>query len=537
LKDSNGEISGVLGTYEVITEQKRAEELLIQSEKKYRTFVESMHEGVVFADLKENVVYANQGLSKLLGYNADELIGMNFRELVKDGEIDIIYRETQRRINKEYSRYELTIKRKDGQFRQVVVSATPLLDNNGHVNGTVGVFSDITELKMAESEKQELREKLARAQRMESLGVLAGGVAHDLNNILGPLVAYPELIRMKLPPDSNIKNEISRIEKSAQRAADVVQDLLTMARRGRYEMSPQDINELIESYLQSADFINLKSKVPEIEITTALDNSNPKINGSASHVFKVIMNLVINAFDAMPYGGRLHISTQTKFMERLIGGYDNIERGDYIVLTVSDTGVGIEKKDFKRIFEPFYTKKEMGRSGSGLGLAIVYGVIKDHNGYIDVTSEVGQGSQFTIYIPLSKGTPTEAKMTVADIRGCESILVVDDIEEQRELASTVLTSLGYTVATAANGRKAVEHIKNSPADIVILDMIMEPDFDGLDTYREIIKHCPGQRAIIASGFSETDRVKEAERLGVGKYIKKPYNMQILGKAIRELMIA
>jgi len=391
--------------------------------------------------------------------------------------------------------------------------------------------------KQAEDQKRKLRDQLNRAERMESLGILAGGVAHDLNNILGPLVAYPEVIKMKLPDDSPILNHILKIESSAKRASEVVQDLLTLARRGRYEMVPVDLNQVIETYIQSPDHANIKAKYPAVTIITNLDQSIPGVLGSTSHLSKAIMNLVINAYEAMTAGGELLIRTECKNIKRLSAGFDNIEMGRYVIATISDTGHGISEKDLKHLFEPFYTKKEMGKSGSGLGLAIVYGVIKDHNGYIDVSSRVNRGTSFAFYLPAVKirvaGTANGGDLV--DIRGVEKILVVDDLEEQRELAATVLSSLGYDVRVAAGGRQAVEYLKSNQVDVVILDMIMEEGFDGLDTYREIIKSRPGQKAIICSGYSQTDRVKEAEKLGVGRYIRKPYTMQILGKAIREVL--
>ena len=393
------------------------------------------------------------------------------------------------------------------------------------------------ERKQAEDQKRILRDQLSRAERMESLGILAGGVAHDLNNILGPLVAYPEVIKMRLPEDSPILDHILKIEGSAKRASEVVQDLLTLARRGRYDMVPVDLNQVIETYIQSPDHATLKSKYPAVNITMHLDRSIPGALGSTSHLSKAIMNLVINAYEAMPAGGDLSIRTEYKNVKRLSGGFDNIEMGRYVIATITDTGHGIREKDLKHLFEPFYTKKEMGKSGSGLGLAIVYGVIKDHNGYIDVSSRVDQGTSFSIFLPAVKANVTGESRAgdLVDIRGSEKILVVDDLEEQRELAATVLSSLGYDVRVVASGRQAVGYLRSEPVDVVILDMIMEEGFDGLDTYREIIKSAPGQKAIICSGYSQTERVKEAEKLGVGKYIRKPYTMQILGKAVREVL--
>ena len=398
-------------------------------------------------------------------------------------------------------------------------------------------IQDITERRRAEEQKKMLQEQLTRAERMESLGVLAGGVAHDLNNILGPLVAYPEIIKMKLPEDSQVHAEITKIEKSAERAAEVVQDLLTMARRGRYEMVPLCVGEVLNSYLQSTDFTNLEARFPDTIIQAHLDSSLPQIMGSHAHLYKVIMNLVMNACEAMPHGGSLNIKAEFRHIEKLTSGFANIGEDDYIILTVADTGSGIKKDDLKHLFEPFYSKKKMGTSGSGLGLAIVYGVIKDHSGFIDVRSEIGKGTEFIIYLPVAKEVEyrVEKKQDAIDIRGTEKVLVVDDLEDQRELAMSVLSSLGYIVEVAGSGAEGVEYLKHHDVDIVILDMIMEEDFDGLNTYEEIVKFKPGQKAIIASGFSETERVKKAERLGVGRYLRKPYTMQILGKAIREVL--
>ena len=535
LFNENDEIHEVLIVSTDITERKHSEEVLRQSEQKYRSLVESMHDGVSISDLDENILFINEAVCKIFGYSREELTKMNFKDMVVDEEIDKMLVETQKRIEGKHGVYELTIRRKDGQLRHILISATPLYDKHRKVEGSIGIFTDITDQKKAENERRELREKLTRAQRMESLGVLAGGVAHDLNNILGPLVAYPELIRMEYPEDNLIKRHVAKIENSAKRAADVVQDLLTMARRGRYEMTPIAFNEVIDSYLQSPDFFNLKSKQPDVIINVDLDRTIPRVHGSASHLSKVIMNLIINAFEAMPEGGDLTIVTQSRYIEKLMSGFDNIEAGKYVIMTVSDTGSGIAPEDLKHLFEPFYSKKEMGKSGSGLGLAIVYGVIKDHNGYIDVKSEVDKGTEFVIYLPVIEAAIDKDANVVMDIRGSEKILIVDDIEEQRALAATILSSLGYNLQTAPNGKKALELLNDNKYDIVILDMILDKSMDGLDIYKEIIKLNPGQKAIITSGFSKTDRVIEAETLGVGKFVKKPYTMQKIGKAIREVL--
>ncbi|MEA1876457.1 MAG: response regulator, partial [Bacteroidota bacterium] len=217
-------------------------------------------------------------------------------------------------------------------------------------------------------------------------------------------------------------------------------------------------------------------------------------------------------------------------------GYDDVEEGDYIIFTVSDTGVGISSKDMERIFEPFYTKKVMGRSGTGLGMAVVWGTVKDHRGYIDVQSTEGKGTTFTLYFPVTRkeidGKQEALPMEEYMGKG-ESILVVDDVEEQREIASRILKKLGYSVTSVSSGEEAVDYMKDNSADLLVLDMIMDPGIDGLDTYKGILELNSGQKAIIASGFSETDRVKEAQRLGAGKYIKKPYTLEKIGLAVKE----
>ena len=535
LKDENGAVTGALSSARDITEAREAERRLLQSEQRYRLFIEAMHDGVGFSDLNENILYANKALCDILGVPYDEILGLNLGEFVPVEDFAKILDGTVRRIDKEHNKYEINVVRRDGQVRRVSLLATPLLDYNSEVTGSVGIFTDVTEIRKVEEEKQQLRDKLIRAQKMESLGMLAGGVAHDLNNILGPLVAYPEIIRLNLPSDSPIITHLKKIENSTERAVDIVQDLLTMARRGRYEMMPVNFNEVIENYLQSPDFAGLKAKYNNVEITSRLDSAVENIQGSPAHLSKVVMNLIINALEAMPQGGMLTVKTEQRRMDKLLSGFDNIGAGDYIILTVTDTGMGIDPKDIKHLFEPFYSKKNMGRSGSGLGLAIVYGVVKDHNGYVDIRSEVNVGSEFMIYLPVIRDVANKANTQIVDIRGNETILVVDDLEEQRELASTLLTSLGYKVELAPEGRSAVEIAKHNKFDLVVLDMIMEKDFDGLDTYREILKYHPGQKAIIASGYSQTERVLEAEKLGVGKYIRKPYTMQKLGEAIREVL--
>jgi PAS domain S-box-containing protein len=306
--NNDGDLRGYRGVNKDITEQKRYEEQLRQSEERYRTLIESMEEGLLIVSLEEIIIFANKAACDIFGLSQDKIIGSNFNEIVANEEIPIIYQNLLKAQNRMYKKKELTVKRLDGQRRNILLSATLLKNHDDNILGSFGILTDITELKRAEREKLDLREQLTNAQRMESLGILAGGVAHDLNNILGPLVAYPDLIRMKLKDDNPIINDIMKVKKSAERAAEVVQDLLTLARRGRYELTPVDMRNLIDSYLKSPEFTVLKSRNPDIKLYTDINDDTPLANGSEPHLMKIIMNLVINAMDAMPIGGNLRIS-------------------------------------------------------------------------------------------------------------------------------------------------------------------------------------------------------------------------------------
>jgi two-component system, cell cycle sensor histidine kinase and response regulator CckA len=260
------------------------------------------------------------------------------------------------------------------------------------------------------------------------------------------------------------------------------------------------------------------------------------IHGSSVHLGKALFNLASNASEAMPNGGTLTIRTFNQYLERPIRGYDEVKKGDYAVLSVSDSGEGISDADLMRIFEPFYTKKVMGRSGTGLGLAVVWGTVKDHRGYITVQSEEGKGSTFTLYFPVTREGITKEEVTVAISKYMgkgETILVVDDLKGQRDLAEEMLKKLHYRVTTASSGEEALAYLKARQVDLLVLDMIMDPGMDGLDTYKKILEIRPGQKAVIVSGFSESDRVSSAQALGAGVYVKKPYIIEKLGMAVRK----
>jgi CheY-like chemotaxis protein len=255
------------------------------------------------------------------------------------------------------------------------------------------------------------------------------------------------------------------------------------------------------------------------------------------HLHKVLMNLLTNAVDAMPNGGNIAIKLGTVYVDRPMRGYDEVQKGEYVSLAVSDTGNGIEERYLDRIFEPFFSRKKLGRSGTGLGMAVVWGTVKDHNGYIEVESSVGEGTTFFLYFPLCRQEIKKVvpKQWEAYSGMGESVLVVDDAETQRKIASEILTTLGYKVATAESGEAAVAYVQDHSVDLVLLDMIMPPGIDGYETYRRMVAIDPRQRAVIASGYSESEQVRAAQKLGAGEYIRKPYTLANIAEAVHKAL--
>ena len=389
----------------------------------------------------------------------------------------------------------------------------------------------------AEKEKDTLRKKLHIAQKMESLGLMAGGVAHDLNNILSGLISYPELILYKLEEESELRKPLEAIQQSGQRAATVVEDLLTVARGAASMWEVHNLHDLIQEYFDSLECKKLRSLYPKIACQQNFNAINADILCSPVHVKKCIMNLLTNGFEAIVDRGEIVISTENQHINEPENRASKIEPGNYVVLSVEDTGPGIASKDLEHIFEPFYTKKVMGRSGTGLGLAVVWNSMEDHNGEIIVESS-DNGTSFQLSFPISKqerDIPPEEDTAKELMGNNEHILVVDDEPQLRDIASKMLLSLGYKVDAVSSGIQAIDFVKKTPVDLVVLDMLMDPGINGRESYEQIITIHPEQKAIIVSGFSESNEVKTALRLGAGGFIKKPYSMKQIGRAVKDAL--
>ena len=402
-------------------------------------------------------------------------------------------------------------------------------------NQNAQLLKEITQRKQTEKTLRESEEKLVRSQKMESLGLLAGGVAHDLNNVLAGIVSYPELLLMDLPEDSKLRKPIETMQESGHRAVAIVQDLLTVAKGVATTKETLYLNDLIRVYFNSPEFKKLKQFYPTVTVKTNFDKDLLNIGGSHVHIRKVVMNLVSNASEAIDGIGIVTISTMNRYLDRPLRGYSDVNTGEYVVLSVSDNGSGISSEDLERVFEPFYTKKIMGRTGTGLGLAVVWNTVQDHKGYIDVKSDEN-GTIFELYFPIVRDEISDKDLStpIKDYKGNGGmILVVDDIESQREISCKMLDALGYKTESVSSGEEAVEYLKEHTVDLMLLDMIMDPGINGRETYERIIKIHPSQKAIIVSGYAETVEVKEAQKLGAGKYIKKPLTLEKIGMAVKE----
>jgi signal transduction histidine kinase len=396
------------------------------------------------------------------------------------------------------------------------------------------LLREISERRLAEQERKRLEAQLKQAEKMEVIGKLAAGVAHDLNNILSGVVSYPDIMMLDLPEESELRQFLLIIKQSGEKAAAIVQDMLTLSRRGMAEKKVININRIIDDYLHSPEYLQLRSNRPLVRLEVDLQEELFNIKGSPVQLSKALMNLINNAFEANLVDGTVQISTRNGYLDQPREGYERISEGEYVILTVSDTGIGIDAEDLSKIFEPFFTKKKLGRSGTGLGMTLIWSAVKDHGGFLDIRSAEGRGSTFEIYFPATRQevSAKEPLFTLEDCRGTESVLVVDDSPEQRNIASMMLRKLGYTVLAVASGEAAVEYLQDKKVDILVLDMIMAPGIDGCETYSRIVKDHPGQKAIIASGYSESERVTEAQRLGAGEYIKKPYTLDRVARALR-----
>ncbi len=513
-----------------------ADKIKVQEELNiFKIFAESSSQGMGWADIHGNCVYFNKVLGALIGErDLSEGVGKNV--------VNSYYSPAdQKKLRDEVFPYvlahgswsgELMVQKGSDDFTPTQNSVFVINDKNGKPLYFANVVTDISELKRVEQENKRVQRKLFQAKKMESVGLMAGGVAHDLNNILSGIVGYPELLLTKLPEDSELRPSLEAIQDSGQRAAAVVADLLTVARGVASKREPKDIHVLIQEYLHSPEAEKLQTLNQGVRCDLQFDADFSIVQCSSLHVKKCIMNLVVNAYEAIAEVGTVCISTFNHNVTEHEGETLKLESGKYIVVCVDDTGAGIQKRDLDHIFEPFYSKKEMGRSGTGLGLSVVWNTMDDHDGRVFVENS-GHGTCFKLFFSVIEASVITMSSSPLDLttQGHEFVLVVDDEAQLRELSCQMLSSLGYEVASVGSGELAVEYIRDTAVDVVVLDMLMEPGMNGYETYSEILKIQPEQKAIVVSGFSASHDVQATLELGACIFVEKPYSLADLGQAL------
>ena len=535
--DAQGRPEKILGTIRDITERKRVEEALRESEARYRQLVDNTDTGFVVIDDKGIVITANEPYQRIAGAKgAEDLIGHSVIEWTAPDEQENNAKAVALCARQGFIKdFETVYQHGDGTRVCILIDATMHKSPEGG-KYIIAFCHNITDRKQAEEERRNLETKLQRAQKMEAIGLMAGGVAHDLNNMLTAFVSLPELILMDIPEENQkLRREIQMIMSSGQRTAAIVDDLLTITRGVAMARDVLNLNKVVQEYMHSPEFQKLRQFHPSAEVVTELADDLLPIRGSRVHLMKTLMNLVSNASEAIRTSdlGVVSVSTQNRYVDTPLEGYERVNIGEYAVLVVKDNGMGIFPEDMERIFEPFYTKKVMGRSGTGLGLSVVWNTVTDHAGYIHVESGDG-GTVFELYFPITRESVSELEkpLDLEQYKGRgEKVLVVDDELDQRVIAMDMLRKLGYQAEAVSGGQEALEFLREHEVDILLLDMVM-PGMDGYDTFSRIVQIKPGQKAVIASGFSMSDRVKKAQELGAGAYIRKPYSVEKLGMAIK-----
>lgn len=511
----------------LIFHRRSLEQIIVERTKRYHDMINLLPEMVVETERDGTVTFANEIAMKRLGIVAEEAIALNCNDLIIDersGEKseNII----NQLLDEPLAQNEYNVRDVAGNISPVLLRSAPIMSGKQLVGSRI-VIVDITEQK-------KLREQLNRDQKMKSIGVMAGGVAHDLNNILSGIINYPELILPQLPEESTVRRQVEAIKLAGQRAAAVVADLLTVARGVAATRTVANLNSLVQEYLESPEFAEILTLYKEARYDVSLTDDACNICCSPIHVRKCLMNLVINGFESLSSGGTVTIRTYRVMLESPVQTiHSKIDSGKYMTLSVQDTGCGISPEDMEHIFEPFYSSKELAKSGTGLGLAVVWNTIQDHQGGIVVNSG-REGTEFQLYIPCSDLPLEESSKeeNLAELRGNgETVLIVDDEPHQRDIAINLLNSLEYKATAVRSGEEAVVYLQQQRVDLLLLDMVMGAGLSGRQTYEKIIQYHPGQKAIIISGFSESEDVKQTLNLGAGRLINKPYSQYELAKAV------
>lgn len=522
-----------VGFFQDITKRVMAEEALRESEEKYRNILTNMEEGYFEVDLAGNLMFFNDASCKLIRYPADELMGMNNRQFTSPRTAKKMFKTFNRvyRTGEPAQIADFEVITKDNVKKHLELSASLMKDSEQQPVGFRGIVRDVSARLRSQKEKERLASQIQHVQKMESIGTLAGGIAHDFNNLLMGFQGNISLMLLDLEDDHPHVEYLKNMESYVLRGSELTRQILGFARRGKYQVKTTNINDLLD---KSAEMFSRTKR--EITIHKKFQDDLWPVDVDRGQIEQVLLNLFVNSWQAMPGGGEIYIETENVYLEDDYDKPYEIAPGPYVRITVTDTGIGMDDDIQQKIFEPFFTTKAIGR-GTGMGLASAYGIIKNHNGIINVYSEKGHGTSFKIYLPASdKTVPKEKPKTQKLLKGTETILLVDDEYMVIDIGKEILEKLGYKVITAASGTEALDVFKNNQKkiDLVILDMIM-PDMSGRDTF-ENLKSCRADvKVLLSSGYSIDGQATEILNSGCEGFIQKPFSLKQLSRKIREIL--
>jgi len=531
IHNERGEVYRIAGVALDITERRRAEEALRESERRLRTLFETVNLIVLGLDANGAVGYVNPFFLKLTGYGSDEILGKSWFRLLPEE-----VRTTMQDLYKDlleherfHPHYESPIVTKAGEERMIAWNNTILRDAGGRPAGTLSIGEDVTQ-------RNQLETQLRQAQKMEAIGRLAGGVAHDFNNVLTAIFGYVDLLREDLPAGSAAQQDLGEVRKAAERAAGLTRQLLAFSRQQVLEPIVLNVNDLVE------DFEKMLGRVigEDVELRLALGKDVGNVRADPGQLDQVIMNLVVNARDAMPTGGKLILETaNAELPEQYADPHQPVVSGPYVMLAVSDTGTGMTPEVKARIFEPFFTTKERGK-GTGLGLSTVYGIVKQSGGYVWVYTEQGRGTTFKIYLPRvdapAKQLPRAAEP--GSVAGTETVLIAEDDAILRPLVRALLEKLGYRVLEGGNAAEALDSARRhqGPIHLLVADVVM-PGASGRDLARELAQSRPATRVLYVSGYTD-DAIVHHGMLEEGlNFLQKPFTPGALARKVREVLDA
>ncbi|MBD3278308.1 MAG: PAS domain S-box protein [Candidatus Aegiribacteria sp.] len=517
-----------------ITRRKLAQDELVKSRQKYLNLIENQGEGIAVVNTDEDFTFANPASERIFGVSSGGLVGRNLYEFLDEANSTAISLQTQNRRDGRTGSYEVAIIRPDGRKRELQVTANPQYEN-GEYAGAFGIFRDITHQRRMEAEKEQLQKQLQQAQKMESVGRLAGGVAHDFNNMLSVISGHAEMIEDQLQEDSEILGGIREIRKAAAHSTSIVSQLLAFARKQTVSPRVLDLNRIVEKILKM-----LKRLIGEdVHLNWKPHQQLWPVRVDPSQIDQVLANLSINARDAIDGVGNIYIETDNVSMSAEdCRGRSEFEPGDYVTLSVCDDGRGMDEKTRKNVFEPFFTTKDVGQ-GTGLGLATVYGIVKQNNGFIYVYSEPGQGSCFRIYLPRHSSEPADTTDTVEETSftgGSETVLLVEDEPAILNMTTSMLELMGYTVLAAQSPEVALKQAEKYPEEIhlLITDVVM-PQMNGLDLAEKLRREHSELKCLFMSGYTSDIIASQGVIDEKVNFIQKPFTSKALSIKVREAL--